>query len=129
MNIRLWAIGLLCAVAMSAKAADFDGSRLLICAPVEAKSCSSGESCSNSTPGAIGAPAFVRIDLDKQVIVGPKSTTPIKLMEKGESQILMMGTELGFGWTMVLDRESGELSATLGDRDGIVVLFGSCTPL
>jgi hypothetical protein len=114
---------------MSAEAADFDGSRLLICAPVEAKSCTSGESCSNSTPRAVGAPAFMRIDFDKQVIVGPQRTSPIRLMEKGESQILLMGTELGFGWTMVLDQDSGELSTTLSDRDGTLVLFGSCTPL
>jgi hypothetical protein len=50
-------------------------------------------------------------------------------MEKSESQILLMGTELGFGWTMVLDQDSGDLSATVSDRDGTIVLFGSCTPL
>jgi hypothetical protein len=129
MNIRVWAAAMLCTVGLSAEAADFDGSRLLICAPVEAKSCSPGEACSNSTPGTVGAPAFVRIDFERQVVIGPKTTTPIKVMEKGESQILLMGTELGFGWTMVLDQDSGELSATLSDRDGTVVLFGSCTPL
>jgi hypothetical protein len=129
MNIRVWAATLLCSVGFSAQAGDFDGSRLLICAPVEAKSCSPGEACSNSTPSAVGAPAFVRIDFEKQVVIGPQRTTPIRVMEKGETQILLMGTELGFGWTLVLDQDSGELSATLSDRDGAVVLFGSCTPL
>ena len=71
----------------------------------------------------------MRIDFEKQVVVGPQRTTPIKVMEKSESQILLMGTELGFGWTMVLDQDSGDLSATVSDRDGTIVLFGSCTPL
>jgi hypothetical protein len=129
MNVRVWTMGVLCAAGLSAEAADFDGSRLLICAPVEAKACAATEVCTNGTPGELGAPRFVRIDFEKQVIVGPQRTTPIKVMEKSETQILLMGTELGFGWTMVLDQESGDLSATLSDRDGTIVLFGSCTPL
>jgi len=129
MSIHLWAMSVLCATAMAAEAADFDGSRALICAPVEVKSCAAGESCQNATPGEIGAPKFLRIDFDNQAITGPHRTSPIRLLEKGEAYILMTGTELGFVWTMVLDRDSGDLSATLSDRDGTIVLFGSCTPL
>jgi hypothetical protein len=35
--------------------------------------------------------------------------------------------ELGFGWTIALDQESGQMSGTLVDRDGVFVLFGACT--
>ena len=50
-------------------------------------------------------------------------------MDKSDDQLLLQGTELGFGWTLVLDQESGTMSATLVNREGAVVLFGSCTPL
>ena len=63
------------------------------------------------------------------MIVGPQRTTPILFMDTSDDQILLQGQELGFGWTLVLDQESGALSATLVNREGAVVLFGSCTPL
>ena len=75
------------------------------------------------------APRFLRIDVAQKVIIGPQQTTPILFMDKSDDQLLLQGTELGYGWTLVLDQASGTLSATLVNRDGAVVLFGSCTPL
>ena len=129
MKLHIGLAGLVCAMSLTVHAAEFDGSRLLICAPVEAKTCAPGEFCDSVTPGEAGAPAFVRIDFNKQVIIGPETTTPIKLMETSEKQILLQGSELGFGWTIALDQESGSMSAILLDREGAFVLFGSCTPL
>jgi len=50
-------------------------------------------------------------------------------MDTNEEQILLQGKELGYGWTFALDQEGGKFSATLVNRDGVFVLFGSCTPL
>lgn len=113
----------------SAAAADFDGSKLLICATVEAMDCTSGEDCTKGRPEDIGAPAFMRIDFAKKLIFGPKRSTQIVFMEKDENQLLLQGTELSHGWTLVLDQSNGKMSATLVDREGVFVLFGSCTPL
>jgi hypothetical protein len=62
-------------------------------------------------------------------MVGPHRASPIKVTEKSEAQLLLMGTELGFGWTAVLDQESGELTATMTNGGGAFVFFGACTPL
>jgi hypothetical protein len=113
---------------MSAQAADFDGSKALICAPVEALDCVPGGGCSRGIPDDIGAPAFLRIDFVKQVIVGPQRSSPIRFMDKGEDQLLLQGTELGHGWTVALDPQ-GKMAVTLGSKDGVFVFFGSCTPL
>ena len=112
-----------------ASAGDFDGSKLLICAPVEAIDCAAGAACTKGRPEDLGAPRFLRIDVAQKVIVGPQRTSPILFMDKSDDQLLLQGTELGYGWTLVLDQESGTLSATLVNREGAVVLFGSCTPL
>ncbi len=113
----------------TASARDFDGSKLLICAPVEAMDCASGEECLKERPEDIGAPNFLRIDFAQKAIVGPKQTTAILFMDKSDTQILLQGKEHGYGWTLVLDQESGAMIVTLANREGAVVLFGSCTPL
>ncbi|MBW8327732.1 MAG: hypothetical protein K0M48_00775 [Thiobacillus sp.] len=119
----IWAFG------ATATAGDFDGSRPLICAPVEAMDCVSGEGCEKGIPDDVGAPAFMRIDFAKRVIVGPKRSSPINAMEKDAQQILLQGTELGLAWSMALNIENGKMVATFSSRDGAYVLFGSCTPL
>jgi len=110
-------------------AADFDGSKLLICAPVEAMDCVSGAECFKGNPDDVGAPAFMRIDFASKAITGPKHSTPIRHIETDADQLLLQGSELGYGWVLALDRKTGKFSATLTDREGTFVLFGACTPL
>ena len=112
-----------------ASAGDFDGSKLLICAPVEAIDCAPGETCKKGAPADSGLPSFIRIDIAKMVVIGPKRTTPIVSIEKSEQQILLQGTELGFAWTIALDQDNGEMSGSFVNREEVFVLFGSCTPL
>jgi len=110
-------------------AADFDGSKLLICANTEGADCGPGQACTKRRPDDLGAPAFMRIDFANNSIIGPKRTTPIASVEKSANQLLLQGTELGYAWTVALDTVNGNLAATLVDRDGAIVLFGACTPL
>lgn len=117
------------AAPMLARAADFDGSKALICATMESHDCNAGETCQRGLPHSVGAPQFMRIDFAKQVIAGPKRTTPIKNMEKGKDQLVLQGTELDLGWTIAIDGASGGLAGSFIGRDTAVVLFGACTPL
>jgi hypothetical protein len=112
----------------AAVAADFDGSKPLICSTMEAHDCEAGESCERSLPDVLGLPQFVRIDFAAQALTGPKRTTPIKSIERSPGQVLMQGTELGFGWTLALDTASGKLAATLVNLENAVIVFGACTP-
>jgi len=123
----LVAIGVVCLATASALASDFDGSRVLICAPVQAFDCAAGEDCAKGLPDEIGAPAFMRIDLPNKSVVGPKRTSPILLADKTEGQLVLQGTELGYGWVIALDQETGKMTATLANREGAFVLFGACT--
>jgi hypothetical protein len=121
------AAGLLVLAALPAWAGDFDGSKLLLCATVEALDCAPGTACEKSMPAEIGAPVFFRIDFAGKALVGPKRTAPIELMQKTDTQILLQGTELGYAWTVVLDAETGEMATTLANREGVFVIFGACT--
>ena len=120
--------GLVWMTSATAFAADFDGSKAVICATVAAMDCVSGEKCTKGSADDMGAPEFLQIDFANKTIGGPTRTTPIVSMDTGENQVLMQGKEQGYGWTLALDQVKGKFSATLVNRDGVFLLFGSCTP-
>lgn len=118
----------LCAPPGVALAADFDGSKPLICATAEAVEIRPGDEIVKERPSDIGAPSFLRVDIANRKISGPKRVTPISQIEKDDKQILLQGTEFGFGWTLALDQRAGEMTLSFVDRAGAVVLTGRCTP-
>jgi hypothetical protein len=121
-----------CVLALAAQtgvAADFDGSKPLICAPVQAWDCLPGDTCERGTPAEVGMPNFIRVNVKDKVVQGTERATPIRTIEESETQLLLTGTELGQGWTLALDRRTGDMAISLTNHEGIAVLFGSCTPL
>ena len=44
-------------------------------------------------------------------------------------QLLLQGREGNFGWTIVIEAETGEMSVTLVNHIHAYVLYGNCTPL
>jgi hypothetical protein len=113
--------------APAAFAGDFDASKPLICATVQAMDCVVGDDCVRGLAEDVGAPMFMRIDLAQKAVIGPKRTSPVQLVESSEKQLLLQGTELGFAWSIALDKDTGQMSATLVNGDGAYVLFGACT--
>jgi hypothetical protein len=115
--------------ASGAAAADsmFDGIKPLICASREVVDCTPGETCDKGLPEEMGAPVFLTIDFAKKDITGPKRTSRITLIEKTDAQITLYGFEIGMGWTTVIDRETGRMTATLAGKDQAFIIFGACT--
>ena len=133
----MWSVKRILAVALSAALgvgsgaalpADFDGSKPLICATIEAHGCDAGDRCLRVLPGSVGLPQFLRIDFARQAIIGPMRTAPIASIERNPGQMLLQGTELGFGWTLALDTASGKMNATLVNRAVAFAVYGACTP-
>lgn len=122
------AVLLVCVMSVPASAEQpFDGVKPLICATIQAVSCSPGEDCERGLPDIIGAPQFFRIDFAKKEVIGPLRTTQIRLMETNNVQITLQGFELGMGWTITLDRATGRTITTLAGREEGFMLFGACT--
>ncbi|SIT35053.1 conserved exported hypothetical protein [Paraburkholderia ribeironis] len=120
---------LVCSTPSWVLGADFDGSKPLICATIDSHFCDIGEVCFRTLPSILGAPDFVHINFAKKAIVGSSQrSTQIRYMESGDGQLLLQGTELGYGWSIALDTKTGGMSATLVNRDDVFVLFGACTP-
>lgn len=108
--------------------ADFDGSRSLLCATVDAHECDPGEVCLRGLPDSIGAPRFLRVDFTAKTIAGPNRTTQIRFLDTSADQVLMQGTELGYAWTIALDKSDGSMSMTFVNAEDTFVVFGHCTP-
>ncbi len=119
---------LVCVTAIQAYAEQVvDGVKPLICATMQAINCAPGEECEKGLPEKVGAPQFFRIDFAKKEVIGPKVTTQIRLMEISPEQITLQGFELGMGWTIAIDRETGKTVTTFASREEGFVLFGACT--
>ncbi len=116
-------------LAAGAQAADFDGSKKLICSTVQGMDCAADTGCSKGIAADMGAPTFLRVDVAGKRIAGTKVTTDILTIEKSDTQILLGGNELGFGWTMAIDSESGEMVTTMTSRASVFMMFGNCTPI
>ena len=63
----------------------------------------------------------------KKEIAGPKRTTAIRMMEKDDDQIVLQGYEIGLGWTLAIDRATGNMRITFAGSESAFIIFGACT--
>jgi len=105
----------------------FDGTKPLLCASIEAVDCDPGEACERGIPEIMGAPQFLRIDFLKNEIAGPLRTTKIRSVEKDDDQIILQGYEIGLGWTLAIDRVSGNARITFSGWNSSFIIFAACT--
>jgi hypothetical protein len=124
-HLSLVALSLL---ATAVSASDFDGSKDLICAPVSVMECLRGEECLAGLPEDIDAPAFMRFDFKKKLVIGPKVAAEILLQDKTAERLMLQGREAGFGWTIVIGARLGDMTVSLTTLNSAVVMYGSCTP-
>jgi hypothetical protein len=118
----------LCVAVSPAFAEDvFDGTKPLLCSSIEALDCDPGTPCERGIPETMGAPQFLRIDFTKNEIAGPYRTTKIRSMEKDDDQIVLQGYETGLGWTLAIDRVTGNMRITFAGGDATFIIFGACT--
>jgi hypothetical protein len=126
---KIIAIAFACLIATPVLAEDFDGSKELICATVDARDCVLQSECFIGEAKEVGAPAFFRLDFKKKVVIGKERTSPISSLEQGPTAMLLQGTENGYGWSIGLNKQSGEFSASMTNFEGSFLMFGSCTVL
>ena len=118
---------LLCSVA--AWAAGIDGKAPLVCDFTEATQCDGVAECIDVTPAQIGLPGVFHVDFELAQI-GSEDGQRINLIrsiEQLDSAVLIQGHTNGRGWTLVIHRSTGHLSATVNDVEGAFVLAGACT--
>ena len=120
--------------ALQAEAAAFDGSAPLLCAVIQVIECGAGSECVEVSAETAGIPNFLIIDFENRTIrateqSGRKETTAIQNVQHVDGKLILQGAENGRGWSIVIDEESGKMSASVSDEAVGFVVFGASTSL
>jgi hypothetical protein len=123
---------LLCLTTDLALAGDFDGSKPLVCAMINAFECSPDIGCEGGNPESNGLSRFLRVDFGKQVIHTTRhqeaGTSKIEKVERAEGVMLLSGTQNGRKWSLALTEATGYMVLTVAGDQLAFVVFGVCTP-
>jgi hypothetical protein len=123
--------------ATSGSAADFDGSRPLLCAPFDVAECLIGPECAPVTLEDANVPNFIKVDfkgkkLSGRMPSGENETTAIQNVRSVQGETVLQGAETGRAWSIVIDQDTGQMMASVTGftpeekRLGFI-LFGACT--
>jgi len=141
-KLKLLCTAGLCVAANIAAAADFDGSKALLCSTATLSECIPGGICEQVTSDSINAPDFLRINFKKKTVTvaaaGRKDSppSPIKSLTTIDEKLFLQGADDGIegvrdglAWSLAIDQTTGKMVLTAsGDAVGFVI-FGACTTL
>ena len=132
-KIKLIGFFLLCFILtpFSNAVAEFDGSKMLLCATIETFECVSGVECQWGTAQSINLPQFLKIDFNEKKISGTREdgevlTTKIENMERSDGKLALQGTQNNKGWSILINEATGKMTITVSDDQIGFVIFGAC---
>ena len=121
------------AVSSAAAAADFDGSRDLLCVPTDAIQCEGAGNCFRVAVEEVNLPRFVNVEFKQKrlrgtLLGGEEQTTAIQnVLTPVDGRTILQGAENGRGWSMTIDQTTGDMSVAIAGDDIGFILFGVCT--
>ncbi|MDH3638870.1 MAG: hypothetical protein OES09_10485 [Gammaproteobacteria bacterium] len=120
---------LICVMSAVTSAADFDGSKPLICVAMEVADCVAGDACASLSPENVNLSTFLRIDFANKQIKGEHRTTMIQNQVNSDQTLVLQGVESGRGWSVSLAKETGDMVGVVAGQGFGFVVFGRCTVL
>ena len=112
-------------------ASDFDGSKPLICAMIEAFECGPTTGCESGTPESNGLERFLRVDVRKKEVrttrQSQERTSKIENVDRADGVLILSGTQSGRGWNLTINESSGYLVLSVAGDQVAFVVFGACT--
>ena len=138
-NIKLLCAAIAFAPVGLVAAADFDGSKPLLCASVSLNECIPGVGCELVTADSINAPEFLRIDMRKKTITVAaqnKSRPPSRIKTSAilDEKLVIQGADEGvegvrddgLAWSITIDQNTGKMVLSASGEEVAFVVFGSC---
>jgi len=122
---------------VTAVAADFDGSEPLICSFGQVIECVNGSECLAVTNVSVDAPDFVKLDFRNKQIVsttgGEDSPASDINVTDLSTHLIVQGTQgsgqgNALGFSLSIDKATGQMAAAGAGENAGFVIFGACTP-
>ena len=109
-------------------AAPMDGSMPILCALSSVVECARGGSCDRSSAEDAQVPPFLRINVQQRLLSTPDGgrTSPIAAVQRANGRLMLQGMQNERVWGAVVNEETGQMSATVGEDDGAIIISGSC---
>ena len=142
-NTLIWMIAAAALVSIQAwnvKAASFDGSQNLLCAPQIAIECGPDGNCEQAMAASLNLPSFFQIDFSIKELIAvteseAKRSSKIKSMEFLDGKLFLQGADDGIegvrdglAWSMSIMQDTGRLVISASGGNEAFVVFGACTP-
>ncbi len=122
---------------VTAVAADFDGSEPLICSFGQVIECVNVSDCLAVTNASVDAPDFVKLDFrNKQMVSttgGEDSPASDINVTDLSTHLIVQGTQGSgqgdaLGFSLSIDKATGQMAAAGAGENAGFVIFGACTP-
>ncbi len=127
------------AFAVTAVAADFDGSESLICSLGQVIECDAGSECRVVSHESVDAPDFVKLDFRRKKVVATTAgedseADDIDRVENVTNHLIaqgVQGTANGdtLGWSLSVNHVTGRMVLTGSGENAGFVVFGACSSL
>ncbi|MGR8918048.1 MAG: hypothetical protein ACU85V_00405 [Gammaproteobacteria bacterium] len=112
----------------AALAGDFDGSKVMICAPADTFQCNLGAGCVKGEAESVNLDRFITVDAGGKTIAGMTTgrTASITQVAQDGGQLILLGHQNGRGWTMSISEQTGDMTATVAASNESFSVFGAC---
>ena len=112
----------------SAAAAPLDGSAPMLCSLASVMECPAHSECTRSVPDGINVPSFVRVNVGTRQLstIDGGRTSPVASVARENGNLMLQGMQNARAWGMAIDEKSGQMSATITESDGAIVIAGAC---
>ena len=112
----------------SAEAAPLDGSAPMLCSLASVVECPARGECTRSVPDGVNVPSFVRVNVGARQLstVDGGRTSPVANVARENGHLMLQGMQNARAWGIAIDETSGQMSATITEADGAIVIAGAC---
>ena len=122
---------LVCLFALPAAGGDFNGSKPMLCVPIEISECAPSTGCQETAAEIAGLPQFIQINAKKKSVSGKLADGTVKsakIETKAiqEGNLVLQGMQNGRGWSMVIAEDTGKMSLSVAGRDVGFFVSGAC---
>ncbi len=115
-------------LAFAAAGEDFDGSRTMICEPLQGHDCLPTEAACKPLKPRGTADMNLTINVTKKTVKSPyrNDLLTIQHVANNTRSLVLQGTSVEVVWSATVHRKTGRLTIAIADREGAYVVFGQC---